>query len=141
MVGREPPPLGGLRGLVVEVGCGDGPSFARYPRGVAEVVAVEPDEVLRGRARERAESAAVPVRVVRGRIEALPCPDAAFDAGVATRVPCSEEERDRALAELHRVIRPGGELRWRGRRLKRAFPRAVERAGFDVVAPGIARRT
>ena len=50
--------------------------------------------------------------MVDGAAEALPAPDAAFDAGVASLVLCTVAELDQALAEAHRVLRPGGTLRF-----------------------------
>ncbi len=103
--------LAGLRGRVVEIGAGDGTSFRHYPGDVASVLAMEPEPYLRRRARRAAESAPVPVEVVAGVAEAIPADDASFDAGVASLVLCSVADPARALAELHRTIRPGGELR------------------------------
>ena len=104
--------LGGLRGRVVEVGAGNGLNFAHYPPGVTDVLAVEPDPFLRKKAALAAARAPVPVRVVDGDAEALPAHDAEFDAAVASLVLCSVASPPRALAELRRVLRPGGELRF-----------------------------
>lgn len=104
--------LAGVRGRVVEVGCGDGRAFELYPPDVESVLAVEPDPTARAVAAERAREAAVPIDVVDGTAEALPAADGAFDAAVAVWVLCSVPEPDAALAELHRVLRPGGELRF-----------------------------
>lgn len=106
--------LAGLTGRVVEVGAGTGLNFAHYPAGVTEVVAVEPEAYLRSQATEAARAAgvAVPVTVVEGTADALPLPDASVDAGVASLVLCSVPDQAAALAELRRVIRPGGELRF-----------------------------
>jgi len=59
-------------------------------------------------ARQAAGQAPVPVRVVDGLADALPFADASLDAGVCAGVLCSVEEPAAALAELARVIRPGG---------------------------------
>jgi ubiquinone/menaquinone biosynthesis C-methylase UbiE len=59
-----------------------------------------------------AQQAAVPIRVVDGTADALPGPDAGMDAAVASLVLCSVPDQARALAELRRVLRPGGELRF-----------------------------
>jgi SAM-dependent methyltransferase len=59
-----------------------------------------------------AQQAAVPIRVVDGTADALPSPDAGMDAAVASLVLCSVPDQARALAELRRVLRPGGELRF-----------------------------
>jgi hypothetical protein len=64
--------LAGLSGRVIEVGAGNGMNFRHYPDTVAEVVAVEPDETLRGLAEQAAKNAAVPVRVIAGHSAALP---------------------------------------------------------------------
>ncbi|MEV0583805.1 class I SAM-dependent methyltransferase [Nonomuraea sp. NPDC050310] len=102
--------LAGLAGRVVEVGAGDGRNFAHYPPAVTEVVAVEPEDTLRRFAQRAAARAPVPVTVVDGHAEALP--DGPFDAAVASLVLCSVPSVPRALAELARVLRPGGELRF-----------------------------
>jgi ubiquinone/menaquinone biosynthesis C-methylase UbiE len=104
--------LEGLSGRVIEVGAGNGLNFEHYPESVSEVVAVEPEPFLRGRAEEAASSARVPIRVVAGTADELPAEDASFDAGVALLVLCSVADPQRALAELFRVLRPGGELRF-----------------------------
>jgi ubiquinone/menaquinone biosynthesis C-methylase UbiE len=102
----------GLRGRVLEVGCGDGRAFELYPLEVEGVLAVEPDQTARAVAAERAREAAVQIDVVDGTAEALPAPDAAFDAALAVWVLCSVPDPSPALAELRRVVRPGGELRF-----------------------------
>jgi ubiquinone/menaquinone biosynthesis C-methylase UbiE len=104
--------LAGLHGRVVEVGAGSGVSFAYYPATVDEVVAVEPEPHLRALALEAAARAPVPVRVVDGLADDLPFDDATMDAAVVAGVLCSVPDQARALAELRRVLRPGGELRF-----------------------------
>lgn len=104
--------LEGLRGRVIEVGAGNGLMFEHYPPGVTEVVAVEPERRLRAAAVEAATRAPVPVSVVDGVADALPGADGEFDAAVAALVLCSVPDQAAALAELHRVLRPGGELRF-----------------------------
>src|SRR5947199_7815552 len=67
---------------------------------------------MRERAVEAAPLAPVPVKVVDWPAEALEVPDGSFDVGVACLVLCCVTDQQRALAELFRVIRPGGELRY-----------------------------
>lgn len=104
--------LAGLRGRVVEVGAGNGLNFAHYPPQVDEVVAVEPEAHLRSLAEDAAVRARVVVTVVDGTASALPVDDASCDAAVASLVLCTVPEQAAALAELRRVLRPGGELRF-----------------------------
>ena len=104
--------LDGLTGRALELGCGDGAHFPLYPETVTELVAVEPEENLLKRANGAASDARCPVRVVPGFAEALPAGDGEFDAAVAALVLCSVDDQQKALAELMRVIRPGGELRF-----------------------------
>jgi len=104
--------LAGLEGRVIEVGAGTGINFAHYPSTVNEVVAVEPEPYLRGRAAEAARTAPVAVTVVDGLADSLPGEDSSFDAGVTSLVLCSVPDQAAALAEVHRVLRPGGELRF-----------------------------
>jgi SAM-dependent methyltransferase len=73
---------------------------------------VEPEPYLRRLALAVARQAPVPIRVVAGTAEALPAPDGAFDAVVASLVLCTVADPDRTLAEARRVLRPGGSLRF-----------------------------
>src|SRR5437667_11097592 len=91
--------LGGLSGRVIEVGAGHGMNFSHYPTSVSEVVAVEPEDFLRAHAEEAAAGAPVTIRVIDGTADALPFPDASFDAGVASLVLCSVPDQSRALPE------------------------------------------
>lgn len=104
--------LAGLTGRVVEVGAGNGLNFSHYPATVTEVVAVEPEPHLRKLAAAAAANAGVPVTVVDGTADALPLEDGSCDAGVCSLVLCSVADQDAALAEVRRVLRPGGELRF-----------------------------
>lgn len=127
--------LAGLAGRVIEVGAGNGLNFPHYPESVSEVVAVEPEPFLRERAREAAATAPVKVVVVDGTAEALPAADGSFDAGVVSLVLCSVFDQAQALAELRRVIRPGGELRFY-EHVRAQHPLAARgQRAFDLVWP------
>jgi SAM-dependent methyltransferase len=124
--------LAGLRGRVIEVGAGDGRSFEHYPPDVERLLAVEPDPVARAAATERGRLAEIPVEIVEGLADGLPADDASFDAAVVMGVLCSVPDAGAALAELRRVLVPGGELRfWEhvrsGNRAFHGVQRAVDR--------------
>jgi ubiquinone/menaquinone biosynthesis C-methylase UbiE len=104
--------LTGLTGRVVEIGAGNGLNFPHYPATVSEVLAVEPESYLRAQAEQAAEMATVPIRVADGLADDIPAQDASFDAGVASLVLCTVPDPGAVLRELHRVMRPGGELRF-----------------------------
>ena len=149
--------LGDAAGLVVEVGAGTGENFKHYGAPVTAVVAVEPDPAMIRRAAGRVRETDVPVRLLRARGEALPLRDGAFDTAVCTLVLCSVDEPSHTLAELRRILRPGGRVlflehvrassdrlaRWQDRLERpwgavsggchpnRATLDAIRRAGFD----------
>jgi ubiquinone/menaquinone biosynthesis C-methylase UbiE len=104
--------LEGVSGRVVEVGAGNGLNFAHYPATATEVVAIEPEPTLRAAAEQAAREAPVPVSVRAGTAETLELGDGEMDAAVASLVLCSVPDQARALAELRRVLRPSGELRF-----------------------------
>lgn len=104
--------LAGLCGRVLEVGAGNGSSFAHYPPSVSEVVALEPEPYLRARAELAANAAPVAVCVRDGLAEKLSAEAGSFDAAVTSIVLCSVTDLALALSELHRVLRPRGELRF-----------------------------
>lgn len=99
------------RGEVLEIGVGSGLNLAFYdPARVTHVVALDPSAPLLARAAPRASGAPVPVTLVRGDAESLPYGDATFDSIVMTYTLCSIDDPLRALGELRRVLRAGGEL-------------------------------
>jgi ubiquinone/menaquinone biosynthesis C-methylase UbiE len=104
--------LAGLSGRVVEIGSGSGPNFRLYPATVSELVAVEPEDYLRAKAEEAVSRTGRPIRLVDALADKLPFEDDSFDAAVAAQVLCSVPSQAAALAELRRVVRPGGELRF-----------------------------
>lgn len=104
--------LAGVAGRVVEAGAGNGLNFTHYPPQTTEVLAVEPEPYLRRRAEAAAAAASVAVHVTAGVADRLPVPTASVDIGVVSLVLCSVDDQRRALAELYRVIRPGGQLRF-----------------------------
>jgi ubiquinone/menaquinone biosynthesis C-methylase UbiE len=102
--------LAGLAGRVVEIGAGNGINFAHYPDSVNEVIALEPEAYLRQKAQRAARDAPVQVNVRAGLAAALPLNDASVDGAVASLVLCTVPDLPAALAELRRVLKPGGEL-------------------------------
>jgi ubiquinone/menaquinone biosynthesis C-methylase UbiE len=104
--------LAGTSGRVIEIGVGTGPNFRLYPDTVTELVAVEPEDYLRAKAEDAAARAGLPIRVVDALADLLPFESASFDAAVVAQVLCSVPDQAAALAELHRVLKPGGELRF-----------------------------
>jgi ubiquinone/menaquinone biosynthesis C-methylase UbiE len=117
--------LEGLTGTVVEIGAGQGLNFPLYPPKVTEVVAVEPEPTLRAQAETAAYRAEVPIRVLAGVADELPLEDASVDAAVASLVLCSVPDQQRALAEVRRVLRPQGELRFYEHVVPRCQPKRL----------------
>lgn len=126
--------LAGLSGRVVEIGAGNGMNFPHYPAAVDEVAALEPESYLREKAEVAARAGPVRVNVGDGVADALPLEDRTFDAAVVSLVLCTVPEPARALAELRRVLKPGGELRFMehvrsGRRRKARLQEWLDRSG------------
>jgi ubiquinone/menaquinone biosynthesis C-methylase UbiE len=104
--------LGGLSGAVIEVGAGNGLNFRHYPDTVTRVLAIEPEPHLRQLGEQEAKQSAVRITIADGVADHLPADDGEFDAVVASLMLCSVPDQAIALAEMRRVLRPGGELRF-----------------------------
>ncbi len=103
--------LAGANGRVIEIGAGTGLNLARYPEeGVQELVLVEPERHKAHTLTGRAAGSGLPVEVVRATAEALPFPEGSFDCAVVTLCLCTVPDPEAALAEIARVLVPGGTL-------------------------------
>jgi SAM-dependent methyltransferase len=89
---------------VIDIGCGDGQIARMIAATGADVVGVDPTWNQIRVAHERGGGA----RYVRAAADALPVPDAAFDAAVACLVFEHIDDVDGAIAEVARVLAPGG---------------------------------
>ena len=98
------------RGRVLEVGIGSGLNLSHYGNDVTAITGVDPSAELSAMAQRRADALTQPVEVLPISGEALPIEDASFDSIVCTWTLCSIPNPYRAVAELYRVLKPGGEF-------------------------------
>jgi ubiquinone/menaquinone biosynthesis C-methylase UbiE len=98
-------------GDVLEIGAGTGANLPFYPRAVRRLLLTEPDPDMMARLRQRMRASRVGTVEARSApVDALPFEDASFDTVVSTLVLCSVPDVATALAEVRRVLRPGGRL-------------------------------
>ena len=102
--------LSAATGRVLEIGAGTGINLEHYPSTVTDLVLSEPDPPMRRRLQKRVADVARPVQVSDASAQALPFPDDSFDTVVSTMVLCTVPDPESALAEVRRVLRPGGRL-------------------------------
>ena len=100
----------GLRGEVVEIGFGSGLNVPFYPVGVTRVAAVEPADVGWKLADKRLKASSVPVERAGLDGQSLPFADDSFDTALSTWTMCTIPDLEAALAEVRRVLKPGGTL-------------------------------
>jgi len=98
----------GLVGRVVEIGFGSGLNVEHYPKEVEVVLAVEPAELARKPAKKRIERSGVEVVHVGLDGQSIPLDDASCDSALATFTLCTVPDAPQVLAEIRRVLRPGG---------------------------------
>lgn len=103
--------LGGIDGTVLEIGFGSGLNLP-YLGNIGKLYAVEPSETAWKMAREAIERVPFPVERIAETAEAIPLPDASVDHAVSAFTLCTIPGVAQALAEVWRVLRPGGTLRF-----------------------------
>jgi len=97
-------------GRTLEIGAGTGLNLDHYPGGVTDLALTEPFGPMAKHLRERLRDSGREARVIEAPAEDLPFDDDEFDAAVCTLVLCTVDDPGAALAELRRVMRPGGRL-------------------------------
>jgi ubiquinone/menaquinone biosynthesis C-methylase UbiE len=100
--------LADATGATLEIGAGSGLNHDLYPAAVSALTLTEPFEPMARQLRAKAAGLTIPVEVVEAPAEALPFADDSFDTVTLTLVLCTVPEPGRALAEIARVLRPGG---------------------------------
>ena len=99
--------LGGLTGTVVEIGPGTGPNLRYYAKSV-RWIGIEPNPYMRAYLGCEAARAGIAAELCEGTAEAMACADYSADAVVSTLVLCSVTDSRAVLAEILRVLKPGG---------------------------------
>ncbi|MFH0980087.1 MAG: class I SAM-dependent methyltransferase [Planctomycetota bacterium] len=99
--------LSGVQGDVLEIGPGTGINLAYYPPGI-RWTGVEPNPFMHPYLMKEAGKLGLGVTLRRAAAEQLDFADGAFDAVVATHVLCSVSDPARVVAEIKRVLKPGG---------------------------------
>jgi SAM-dependent methyltransferase len=119
-------------GTILEIGAGTGANIDYLPAG-AKLIALEPSLAMHDRLRQRCDAAGIVVTIMAGGAEAIPLPDASVDEVICSLVLCTVADPARALAEVRRVLRPGGRFRFvehvaaPGRGIRRGIQRAIRR--------------
>jgi SAM-dependent methyltransferase len=98
----------GLAGDVLEIGFGSGLNVPFYPETISSVAAVDPSEVAWKLADKRLKASPVPVRWSGLDGQSLPLPDDSCDSALSTWTLCTIPDPTAALAEVRRVLKPGG---------------------------------
>jgi ubiquinone/menaquinone biosynthesis C-methylase UbiE len=99
----------GASGQVLEVAVGTGRNFPFYPEGV-RLTGIDLSPAMLQIARKRADELGVDADLREGDAQQLSFPDASFDTVVCTLSLCNIPDDRRAIAEMKRVLRPGGRL-------------------------------
>jgi ubiquinone/menaquinone biosynthesis C-methylase UbiE len=100
----------GLSGRVLEIGFGSGLNVSAYPGAVTSVDAVEPSDLGWSMSSGRRAASRVPIERIGLDGQRLTAPDHAYDAVLSTFTLCTIPDVEAALAEVRRVLRPGGVL-------------------------------
>ena len=101
--------LSQARGRVLEIGAGTGINLALYPE-LESLTVTEPERPMLRRLEEHVKERTPSALVLRAPAEDLPFDDSTFDVAVSTLVLCGVSDQPRALRQLRRVLRPGGQL-------------------------------
>jgi ubiquinone/menaquinone biosynthesis C-methylase UbiE len=95
---------------VLEIGIGSGLNLRSYPAAVEQIIGLDPSPRLLALAQDAALRIPIPVELIQASAEAIPLSDRSVDTILTTWTLCSIADIRQALAEMRRVLRPGGRL-------------------------------
>lgn len=104
---RKQAAIGAMSGTIVEIGPGAGANMRYYAPGV-KVIGIEPNPAMQPRLRARAAEHGVDLEIRTSVAESLDLADASVDAAVGTLVLCGVVDPPGVLAEIVRILKPGG---------------------------------
>jgi ubiquinone/menaquinone biosynthesis C-methylase UbiE len=103
--------LKNISGDVLELGCGTGANIEFYPNTIKRLVLIEPSLHMHQRLKEKIPPYKLSnVEILNDKAECLSLADDSFDIVVCTLVLCSVSNLEKALSEIHRILRPQGKL-------------------------------
>ena len=152
--------ISAAQGRVLEIGIGSGLNLPLYSQQAEEIIGLDPAPRLLARARDASNRLSLPVRFIEGSAEAIPLEDKSMDTVVTTWTLCTIPDVVQALGEVHRVLRPDGQLlfvehglapdanvrKWQawltpawkriggGCHLNRPIRSLIEQTGFGIIA-------
>ena len=98
-----------IQGMVVEIGPGTGVNFAYLPSGISWI-GIEPNEAFNEILQQRAKEKEIDAKLLTGDALQIPLPGNSADVLLCTLVLCSVKDPATAVAEIKRVLKPGGKL-------------------------------
>ncbi len=149
----------GLSGVILEIGFAGGPNLPCYPAEVTKVLAVEPAGIAPKLAAKRLATSSIEVEFIGLDGQSIPLGDQSCDGALSTFTLCTVPDPMKALSEIRRILKPGGELhvlehglapdektqRWQKRfngferfacggcELIRDVPHMLTEAGFEIL--------
>jgi len=99
-----------VAGRVIEIGGGTGVNLPFYGGAIEDLIITEPEAPMARHLQRKLADHTLPARVVQARAEELPFEDQSFDFAVSTLVLCTVDDPERALEEIHRLLKPNGQL-------------------------------
>lgn len=102
--------LSRAQGRVLEIGVGSGLNLPLYPAGTEQIIGIDPSAKLLAKAQRLSSGSHCEAHLIRSLAEEIPVHDHVIDTVLMTWTLCSIPNVHKALREIHRVLKPSGEL-------------------------------